>query len=578
MLTLIKRLIFASTILLALGPITASADSALPPGAASSFRDLFYSHTQEMRKQADEAAAAARFTVRPLVLDFIPVPTTGSAVSNFLFWNTLALETSGRDHIFILKDPNDRCSGSLTYEQLGPHRSSRAMAIVHLAMFEAVNAVNQKYDGYVSVTVPDLTGLDKEKVLHTAIAYAARDTLRALYKNQADAWIEVKFQQNVLPESPASTAGKTIGESAAAAVLEKRKNDKANVGGLEGKPVPEPPLIKDDCNPSASPFQFKGSDATFWRQDPVSRLNVALGAAWPEVTPFVMNKGDQFRLPAINIADPKYKSQIDELRKLGGAGDAYGAKSATERTPTETMMGIFWAYDGVPSLCAPPTLYNQVARAILAEDSRREDIDFVSRLFAVINVAMADAGIAAWDSKFYHHVARPVTYIRDTDGAPTDGATCSGTGCTRVCTGSDGKWCPLGAPATNGKGPNFTPPFPAYPSGHATFGGALFRVLKAEFGDDRSFGFASDEFNGTNRPAGDFPPRPKRPRSWGALADAERENGRSRIWLGIHWQIDADAGIAQGHCVADWVLANSFRPKGAGNAPAPTCDYSMLQR
>jgi hypothetical protein len=83
----------------------------------------------------------------------------------------------------------------------------------------------------------------------------------------------------------------------------------------------------------------------------------------------------------------------------------------------------------------------------------------IARLFALVNVAMADAAIASWDSKYFYQFWRPVTAIR-------------------AQSQSDRNFYPLGAPATNTAGPNFTPPFPAYTSGHATFGGALFQILR----------------------------------------------------------------------------------------------------
>lgn len=109
-------------------------------------------------------------------------------------------------------------------------------------------------------------------------------------------------------------------------------------------------------------------------------------------------------------------------------------------------------------------------------------------------------------------------------------------------------------------GPNFTPPFLAYPSGHAGFGGALFQVLRNFFGTDKiPFTFVSDEFNGVTRDHnGDV--RPLMPRSFTSLSQAEEENGQSRIYLGIHWSFDKTEGIAQGRRVADYALANIFVP------------------
>jgi hypothetical protein len=106
---------------------------------------------------------------------------------------------------------------------------------------------------------------------------------------------------------------------------------------------------------------------------------------------------------------------------------------------------------------------------------------------------------------------------------------------------------------------NFTPPFPAYASGHATFGAALFQTLRRFYGTDRiRFTFVSDEFNGvTTDNQGNV--RPRIPRTFPNLAAAEEENGQSRIYLGIHWEFDKTEGIRQGRRIADFVLKNAFQ-------------------
>jgi hypothetical protein len=123
----------------------------------------------------------------------------------------------------------------------------------------------------------------------------------------------------------------------------------------------------------------------------------------------------------------------------------------------------------------------------------------------------------------------------------------------------DPTFSPLGAPASNLQGPNFTPPFPAYPSGHAGFGGALFQTLRRFYGTDRiPFTFISDEFNGiTEDNQGNV--RPLIERTFRSLSEAEEENGQSRIYLGIHWAFDKTEGIAQGKRVANFVFDHSFR-------------------
>lgn len=569
---------FIVPLLIGLLPVSAFAESALSPTSTPSFADIFESERQTTLRELQDLAIRDPISksLQPFFLDFVPVENVGSVVEEFLFWNATSLEASGRDHVLI-RTSADPCVPPLSYEQFGPHRSSRAIAMVHLSMFEAVNAIGKQYTPYTDVVAPDLTGLNQDLVMRAAIKQAAYATLAALYPNQNLGWLVFKRDERVLPVNDSTTAGMALGDAAAGKILAKRAADKSNEGDVEGRPRKEPVVVLDACSqPGEMPFQFKGSDSKYWHQDPVSRLNIALGANWREVDPFVMNDGDQFRLPAIDISDAAFADNVSELLQVGGSGDAgHGMKSETSRTPTETMIGIFWAYDGVPQLCAPPTLYNQIVRSMLNEDGQRKnDINFVSRLFALANTAMADAAIAAWDSKFEHQVARPVTYIRDTDGSPTDGQACTGPMCQKMCAPgtANSKWCPLGAPATNGKTPNFTPPFPAYPSGHAAFGGALFQVLRNQWNGNAELTFTSDEFNGTSYPPDGQEPRDRRPQSWGSLTDAEIENAKSRIYLGIHWQIDADAGIEQGKCVADWVLANFALPVGT-QPSSPTCEY-----
>ena len=148
----------------------------------------------------------------------------------------------------------------------------------------------------------------------------------------------------------------------------------------------------------------------------------------------------------------------------------------------------------------------------------------------------------------------PITGIRESDAndsQPGDG---------NSATAGDPTFTPLGAPASNLTGPNFTPPFPSYPSGHAGFGGALFQALRNFYGRDRiGFTFTSEEFNGvTLDRQGNI--RPLMPRHFHSLSEAEEENGQSRIYLGIHWSFDKREGITQGRRVADLVSNSAFQP------------------
>jgi hypothetical protein len=235
---------------------------------------------------------------------------------------------------------------------------------------------------------------------------------------------------------------------------------------------------------------------------------------------------------------------------LGGDG----VITPTVRNADQTHAGIYWAYDGTPSLCAPPRLFNQIALHIA--DQMGSDVIETARLLALANIAMADATLTCWESKYYYDIWRPVTGIRESD--PGTGPT--GVGDGNAATIGEPAFSPLGAPASNLNGPNLTPPFPAYPSGHASMGGALFQTLRRFYGtDDIPFTFVSDEFNGITK-GNDGNVRPLLPRSFSTLSQAEEENGQSRIYLGIHWSFDKTEGIAMGRRVADYVFDNALLP------------------
>ncbi len=445
-------------------------------------------------------------------------------------WNEIAIDASGLDHTPVAPGEN-RVFG----EQLGPCRAARAMAIVHIAMFDTINSVMGKYESYTRVRAP--LGMVSMRV---AISQAAHDTLVSLFPSQKATFdSELAEEIDAIKNTPMKRRSVRLGQRTAAAILAARTND--------GAEHPEPRVNLDYLT-----SELPGH----WRQDPVSLIPLALGAHWAECKPFVMESADQFRAPPPPAMDsPEYTTAYNEVKRVGGDG----VTTPTERTADQTFIGTYWAYDGTPSLCAPPRLYNQIALH-LADQMGSSDLE-VARLLALINVAMADAGLAVWDSKFHYDVWRPVTGIREAD--QNTGPTGLGDGNPdTVC---DPKFQPLGAPASNLNGPNFTPPFPSYPSGHAGFGGSLFEILRRFYGtDDIAFTFVSDEFNGVTR-GNDSQVRPLMPRSFNSLSQAEEENGQSRIYLGIHWRFDKTAGIAQGRQVADYVFEHMFRPRHRPN-------------
>jgi hypothetical protein len=405
------------------------------------------------------------------------------------------------------------------------------MAIVHIATFEAMLAVRGGFQSYLSL--PPVT---EETSVLAAIAQAAYDTLSALYPSQTPLFdVNLADALAAVDDGAAKTRGIALGQTAAQAILAMRAND--------GSALPEPELGVN---------YFTSDDPGRWRQDPISLHPLALGANWSQVTPFALQSASQFRVPAPPpMTSSSYTVAYDETLAVGGDG----VVTPTVRSEEGTFIGTYWAYDGTPSLCAPPRLYNQITRMISQE--RGATALETSRLFAVLNISLADAAISSWESKYFYDFWRPVLAIREAD--PGYGPTGLGDGNPNtVC---DPTYLPLCAPASNTTGPNFTPPFPTYPSGHGTFGGALFENLRNFCGTDSyPFTFVSDEYNGVTRDVtGQV--RPLLPRTFQSFSQAEEENGQSRIYLGIHWSFDKTAAIAQGNAVAQYIISNVYLPK-----------------
>jgi len=288
-------------------------------------------------------------------------------------WNSIALDAAGLDDTPV-GPGEERVFG----EQLGPGRSSRAMAIVHIAIFDAINAISGKHRTYTGIQGHRRASMD------AAIEWAAHDTLASLYPSQAAKFDSLLAQDldSINTDRDAKDQGIRLGRAAADAIVGLRAND--------GSQIPEP-HVGVDFIPSLLPGM--------WRRDPISLLTVALGAYWGEVQPFVLASASQFRAPAPPaLTSPEYASAYDEVKELGGDGIG----TPTSRTPEQTEIGIFWAHDGTPRLGAPPRPYNQIAVTIADRMSTTSDGEQFSRLLAPVNVAMADASIAIWESKYFY--------------------------------------------------------------------------------------------------------------------------------------------------------------------------------
>lgn len=381
-----------------------------------------------------------------------------------------------------------------------PGWSSRAMAMINGAIYDSFMAIDRTHTPLlVDTRVASDTSRD------AAAAQAAYLILNQTYPGQATLFESRRSATlAAIPEGPGKTAGLSLGELVANQYLSARANDGA----------------------SASVQYMPAAGPGHWRPDPMNPDQEAWGPGWGQVRPFTLTNSRHFQPPPPPpMTSQEYADAFNEVKSLG-------ALNSATRTAEQTEMAIFWAYDRA-GMGPPPRLFNQAVSDIATQ--RGNSVTENARLFAMSMVAQADAGIVAWDSKFVDDYWRPITGIReaDTDGNPL--------------TEADPNWVPLGAPGA-GEVPDFTPPFPAYVSGHATFGAAVFGSLAEFYGtDDVNFTLSSGEMPGVRR-------------SFDSFSEAAEENGRSRVYMGVHWNFDDLEGRALGGQIAGWVSQNHFQP------------------
>jgi len=432
----------------------------------------------------------------------------------FVYWSNISLSATAWDHAEV---PAPRHGG--------PLKAARAIAIVHVAMADAVaRATGAFQPHFTSVPVPAVHAGAESAII--GAAHRALVDVYPLYTAFFDAERAAALAR--AHDSPtAKAAGLALGHACASAVLAARATDGYDVNAPE---------------PAAS--LYESTTPGRWRRDPIAAHTFALGGAWANtVATWVLPNASLFRAPPPpTLMSAEYSMEYAEALALGGDGTT----TATVRDAWRTFVGRFWAYDGTANICAPARLYFKIAHAVAV----REQYSCVAyaRLFGKLALSLVDAGAAAWDSKYHYRRERPVTAIRTS--APVDGNPHTQVAPT---------WKPLGAPATNSLDVDFTPPFPAYPSGHAVFGGALAEVLRIMTGarDDYTFDFVSDEFDGTARDSTGAI-RPRVVRSFSSFAEIEEENGQSRMYLGIHWASDKTSGVTMGNEVARYVAARVY--------------------
>jgi len=426
-----------------------------------------------------------------------------------LLWNEVALEANRVSHT----------NGK--NEQTGPTLSARALAIIYLAMYDAyAGVINDATNLPRYISTPPSPGGGASP--DAAVAAAAHTTLSSLFPSQRP------FFDSILEGAgDASNSGHGFGMSVAQEIITDRSGD-PNAGG--------------DYKPSLQRGKHRPDP-----DNPTQGFHAPIYGA--KSKGFAITQRHELAPPPFD--NDEYRKALREVRGKGIAPELMGTlpnntPGVDPRTVDETVIGIYWGYDGAAELGTPPRLYNQIIRRV-AKD-RGNSVAQNARLFAFVNVAMADAGILAWDQKYIHNFWRPVVGIREHDKSMGPAAAQADNDIADNC---DTAWLPLGAPLTNRPGKNFTPPFPAYPSGHATFGAAAFHITRLFYGvnagDRKSddlfddLDFVSEELNGINIDnRGTVRPRHRR-NFPGGLWQMIEENGRSRVALGVHWVFDAFA-------------------------------------
>jgi membrane-associated phospholipid phosphatase len=365
---------------------------------------------------------------------------------------------------------------------------TRSFAIMHAAIYDAVNAIDKTHKPYLV----RLTGVSRFASEDAAADSAAHAVLVALYPN-FQASLDAQLQQLLaqIPEGANKAEGITIGQTVATQILALRSND-----GSANAPIP---FVFGNA-----PGDYQSTPPNFPKQPQFTH--------WSHVTPFALERANQFRPgPPPALTSDTYSDVLNDVQSLGITG-------STTATPDQALTGRFW--NG-----AIQNYWNEIAQT--AAVAHNLTIAKNARLFAQLNVALADDVIAFYDAKYTYNLWRPVTAIREaaTDGNPK--------------TLPDPNWLPEVGNTT---------PDPSYPGAHAVISASGASVLISFFRENHfDFNVTSEVLPGVDR-------------SFTSFSSAAEEATLSRIFAGVHFRSDLTTGQRLGRQVADFVLENFFTP------------------
>jgi hypothetical protein len=406
-----------------------------------------------------DSQPAALFRVSGSTLGARELRATGNPV---IHWNAVATE--------LMVDP-------------GPIIDLRAFAILHLAIHDAVNSVERRFEPYtLTQRAPAGASLD------AAVATAAHDVLVALSPSQREK-IEREYTTalSAIPDGPAKTNGVNVGQRAAQANLARRAKDGIPVG-------PWPPQAGPITQPVYVPTGKPGDYAFTPPFDQPPLGPIALFPGFGSLTPFGSDLS-RYRLPGPDaLGSAAYARDLDSLKSLGSL-------HSRTRTADQSQTAFFWFEEF--------QVWNRLGRRVL--EQKHVDPWQAARTLALTYLAAADAGIACFEAKYRFRFWRPFTAIRraDEDGNPA--------------THSDKEWRPLLWPSSGEMPPTFfIPPIPEYPSAAAMISAAAAEVLALLLGDQQSLEATSPSLPGVTR-------------RFSSFRQAAQENGMSRVFGGIHF-------------------------------------------
>lgn len=425
----------------------------------------------ENNNQTVQSYLVVRYAGTPAALNQITNGTL-AAQDVITIWNLIALE--------MVKSS----------AQMAP-MAARTLAMAHGAMYDAVNAIDGTYNPYRVMARPEHPC--SPEVAAAAAAHAVLSgvyTGQVVYLNQA-----LANSLALVVDDAAKTNGLAFGADIGQQMLEWRMHDH---------------MLMMDTNYVA------GANPGDWRPTPPGFMPPMM-PKWGLAMPFSLLHGMELPLPpeppALDSAE--YAAAVNEVQAIGSATSAL-------RTPAQTQAVTFWT--DMPGTVTTVGRWNQIAREVAAQ--RTNTLVENARLFALLNVGLADAGITAWQSKYTYNRWRPVAAIReaDTDGNPA--------------TVQDAGWTPLVT----------TPAFPEYVSAHSTFSAAAAGVLSSFFGTDDVVFPAEAYMN------------PAQKRFFGSFSAAAYEAGVERVWGGIHFNYGNEQALTVGHAVGQTVATSLMQP------------------